>query len=121
MDDFPMTITEAYSSTPNTDRGLRDPLARIALNHIDRLRKTKDFVQVLEETVSFSADPIQSLNSQKSTNHSLTKYCCPSRDKQWQVESPAFPTAPYVDTVDPTGTYVFSRSDVIVMKTSTTV
>ena len=28
MDDFPLTITEAYSGTPKTDRGLQDPLIR---------------------------------------------------------------------------------------------
>ena len=87
MDDFPMTITEAYSSTPKTDRGLRDPLIRTALNHIDRLLKTEDFVRVLEETVGFSADLIQRSISQKSTNPSLTKYRCSNCDKQWELES----------------------------------
>ena len=75
MDDFPLTITEAYSSTPKTDRGLRDPFIRTALKHIEHLLKTEDFVQVLEETVGFSADIFQYSISQ-STNPSLTKYRC---------------------------------------------
>lgn len=87
MDDFPMTITKAYSSTPKTDRGLRDPLIRTALNHIDCLHKTEDFMQVLEETVGFGADLIRSSVSRMSTNISLTKYSCPSCGNEWQFES----------------------------------
>ena len=86
MDDFPLTITEAYSSTPKTDRGLRDPLIRTALKHIEHLQKTEDFVQVLEETVGFSADIFQYSISQ-STNPSLTKYRCWNCDNQWQLEN----------------------------------
>ena len=85
MDDFPLTITEAYSSTPKTDRGLRDPLIRTALKHIEHLQKTEDFVQVLEET-GFSADIFQYSISQ-STNPSLTKYRCWNCDNQWQLEN----------------------------------
>lgn len=71
MDDFPMTITKAYLSTPKTDRGLQDLLIRTALNHIDCLHKTEDFMQVLEETVGFGADLVQSSIPRMSTNDSL--------------------------------------------------
>lgn len=74
MDDFPRTITETYSSTPKTDRGLRDPLVTTALNYIDCLHKKEDFIHVLEETIGFGADLIRSSISRMSTNVSLTEY-----------------------------------------------
>src|SRR5690554_9794 len=37
MDDFPLAITEAYQSTPEADRELRDLAIEISYKHIDQL------------------------------------------------------------------------------------
>jgi len=64
MDDFAHVITEIYSSTPSTDRGLRDTVVDVALTdrglrdtvvdvaheHIRALLEKDDFRGVLEET-----------------------------------------------------------------------
>jgi hypothetical protein len=65
MDDFPIAIASAYSTTTSADRGLRDPLVSTSLKHIDVLLKKKDFKQVLRDTVmmmmmiSFTLSPRQ--------------------------------------------------------------
>lgn len=56
MDDFPRAITEVYSSTPSTDRGLRDAVVEITFQNINTLLKKPDFQDVLEDTVGFAAD-----------------------------------------------------------------
>lgn len=50
MDDFAHVITEIYSSTPSTDRGLRDTVVDVAHEHIRALLEKDDFRGVLEET-----------------------------------------------------------------------
>lgn len=55
MDDFPRAITEVYSSTPSTDKGLRDALVEIAFQNINALLKKPDFQDVLEDTAGFAA------------------------------------------------------------------
>ncbi|KUL81280.1 hypothetical protein ZTR_10828, partial [Talaromyces verruculosus] len=56
MDDFPVAIAEAYTCTPKTDRGLREPLVKISMDHMDELLKKDAFVDVLENTIGFSSD-----------------------------------------------------------------
>ncbi|CRG91090.1 hypothetical protein PISL3812_08138 [Talaromyces islandicus] len=58
MDDFPVAITEAYSTTPREDRGLRDPLVQTSLEHLDVLLKNEEFKHVLRNILEFAADLI---------------------------------------------------------------
>lgn len=58
MDDFAHAITLIYSSTPPTDRGLRDIVVDVAHEHLKELLKKDKFFRVLEETPGFAADII---------------------------------------------------------------
>ncbi len=84
MDDFARVIAEVYSSTPSTDRGLRDIVVEVAHEHIEALLKKVDFRVVLEETAGFAADVTQ-LMVQKIRSSTNTMYQCPSCKKQWQA------------------------------------
>lgn len=83
MDDFAHAITEVYSSTPSTDRGLRDTVVEVARKNISTLLGKEDFRNVLEETVGFAADVIQLM--EQSENASVVKYHCPSCDGDWNA------------------------------------
>lgn len=61
MDDFSPAIVEVYTSTPSTDRGLRDIISKIAFENIKSLLKKHDFRSVLMEHAGFSADIVQLL------------------------------------------------------------
>ncbi|PKY07468.1 BTB/POZ domain protein [Aspergillus campestris IBT 28561] len=81
MDDFPVAIARAYSTTVASDRGLRDLLVDTCLEHIDDLLEDDDFKQVLRETLDFAADLVQ-----KQIYHSdKTIYRCPSCRREWSV------------------------------------
>ncbi|KND89229.1 Kelch repeat and BTB domain-containing protein 4 [Tolypocladium ophioglossoides CBS 100239] len=58
MGDFPLAIAEAYLSTPEGDRGLRDVVVEVCHMHIDSLIENHAFCQVLRETVGFAADMV---------------------------------------------------------------
>ena len=79
MDDFPPAISEVYSSTPATDRGLRDLVVEIVCTHIDALLVRQDFRNVLEETVGFAADVTQRIAS------TFKEYKCPNCTNQWKA------------------------------------
>ncbi|OCL13437.1 hypothetical protein AOQ84DRAFT_274788, partial [Glonium stellatum] len=55
-DDFPHVISEVYSSTPATDRGLRNVVMRVVYEHLDLLLEKQEFTNMLEETTGFAAD-----------------------------------------------------------------
>lgn len=65
MDDFARAITEVYSSTPSTDRGLRDTVAHTVVENIQGLLTKPDFQDVLEDTVGFGADVTKILAQSK--------------------------------------------------------
>jgi speckle-type POZ protein len=79
MEDFPLAISEVYSLTPATDRGLRDLVVEIVCTHIDALLVRQDFRNVLEETVGFAADVTQLIAS------TLKEYRCPSCTNHWKA------------------------------------
>lgn len=56
MDDFPLAIAEAYTTTVEEDRGLRDLIVEICHNNIDELLIRQGFCQILRETPNFAAD-----------------------------------------------------------------
>lgn len=82
MDDFPVAIAKAYSTTVASDRGLRDLLIETCLEHIDELLGNDDFKQVLRETLDFAADLVQEQDHQSS----MTTYRCPSCGNEWSVK-----------------------------------
>lgn len=66
MDDFPMTLTEAYSSTPKTDRGLQDPLSGQHSTILTAYKKLKTLCKSLRRLLAsvltlFSAQFLRSL------------------------------------------------------------
>jgi speckle-type POZ protein len=79
MEDFPPAISEVYSSTPATDRGLRGLVVDISYTHIDALLARQDFRNVLEETVGFAADVTQLIAS------SFKEYKCPNCANRWKA------------------------------------
>ena len=82
MDDFPHAITEVYSSTPATDRGLRDVVTRVVCGHIDVFLEKQEFKNVLEETVSFAADVTRFIVKERRI---LKEYRCPSCRHSWKA------------------------------------
>lgn len=53
---FAIAIAEAYKTTPQEDRGLRDLIVEVSNEHIDHLRQKESFRKVLLETVGFAFD-----------------------------------------------------------------
>lgn len=82
MDDFPHAITEVYSSTPATDRGLRDVVTRVVCGHIDVFLEKQEFKNVLEETVGFAADITRFIVKEYK---SLKEYRCPNCGLSWKA------------------------------------
>lgn len=82
MDDFPYAITEIYSSTYGTDRGLRDLVVGIVCEHIYALLEKQDFHTVLEETLGFAAD-VTRLIAKYTKN--VRCYKCPYCFKIWEA------------------------------------
>lgn len=73
MDDFPHVITHVYSSSECEE--LRDTIAQISHEHIDKLIVKNNFFRVLQETSGFAADIVQLMA--KGTNlHGHTQ--CPN-------------------------------------------
>jgi hypothetical protein len=56
MDDFPLAIAEAYSSTPEEDRGLRDLVVETCHQNLKQLSKNQPFRETLQATVGLAAD-----------------------------------------------------------------
>jgi len=83
MDDFPVAIASAYSTTSSADRGLRDLLVSTSLEHINDLLKNDDFKQVLRETLGFAADLVQSQDHKIR----MTIYYCPNCANSWGLQS----------------------------------
>jgi speckle-type POZ protein len=82
MDDFPHAITEVYSSTPATDRGLRDVVTRVVRRHIDVFLEKQEFNNVLEETVGFAADVTRFIVKEYK---GLKEYRCPHCGHSWKA------------------------------------
>lgn len=81
MDDFPVTISEAYSTTPAADRGFRNLIVGTCLQYFDKLLENDDFRAVLRETPGFAADLVQKLGPRMI---SIT-YCCPYCAGKWSI------------------------------------
>ncbi len=65
MDDFPLTVAEVYSSTPEDDRGLRDLTVKVADTNIKRLLQNEQFRDLLRKSPGFAADMVISMSSNK--------------------------------------------------------
>ncbi|GAD94933.1 BTB/POZ domain protein [Paecilomyces variotii No. 5] len=63
MDDFPTAIEDAYEPTTSADRGLRDAVVTVSVNHIDHLLKKDNFKGGLSKTTGFAADIVQRLRA----------------------------------------------------------
>ena len=83
MDDFPHALTEVYSSTPRTDRGLRDLVIDIVCRHIKALLEKQDFQTVLDETVGLAADVSRHLAHEEAFTQCRC-YRCPVCCKTWK-------------------------------------
>ncbi|OXV11874.1 hypothetical protein Egran_00364 [Elaphomyces granulatus] len=81
MDDFPHVIAEVYTTTVESDKGLRDRVVSVSYNNIQSLFLKEDFIRVLNDTPSFAADVLQLLVEKPSTK----RYTCPSCSKQWEA------------------------------------
>jgi hypothetical protein len=77
MDDFPLTVAEVYSSTPETDRGLRDLVVQLCQEHLGHLRNNRQFQDVLKRTKDFAADLVRSFQGNPT-------YKCPNCHQTWQ-------------------------------------
>ncbi|KAI8664495.1 BTB domain-containing protein [Fusarium keratoplasticum] len=76
MDDFPLAITVAYTTSPLEDRGLRDLIIETSSQHIDDLLGKGYFCEVLRTTNDFAADLVPFLRARQAPD--VKKYRCPS-------------------------------------------
>jgi len=83
LNDFPQAITEAFSSTPEADRGLRDPIVKTCAEHIKDLIVKPAFKKVLRETSTFAADLTQAISGGATQKCSLQAYKCPNCSFFW--------------------------------------
>lgn len=82
LDDFPLAVAEAYSSTLETDRGLRDVIVKTADANINKLLENELFADVLRETPGFALDMVDSLSSSRPNQRKDHKsYRCPNCEK----------------------------------------
>ncbi|OBS22615.1 hypothetical protein FPOA_08951 [Fusarium poae] len=75
MDDFPLSVSVVYDSTPQEDRGLRDLAVEISRKNIDTLLGRDGFCELLRKTADFAADLIPFLCGGPSYGK---HYKCPS-------------------------------------------
>lgn len=73
MDDFPLAITVAYTTSPLEDRGLRDLIIETCNDNINGLLEKSYFCEVLRSTNDFAADLVPSL-----CTPGIKYYKCPS-------------------------------------------
>jgi len=79
-DDFPKVILEAYSSTPESVRGLRDPILNVCREHIAELIEKPAFIEVARTTTClFAADLAKKL----AKSNPSESYRCPSCGRTW--------------------------------------
>ncbi|RYP78958.1 hypothetical protein DL770_006798 [Monosporascus sp. CRB-9-2] len=81
MDDFPLAIAEVYNSTPESDRGLRDPTVEIARTNINKLRGNELFRDALKEIPTFAAEMVISVSENmkgQTTQKTQKTYECPN-------------------------------------------
>jgi speckle-type POZ protein len=76
MDDFPLAVSLVYSSTPCTDRGLRDLTVETSCRNIDKLLQNDGFHNILRETPNFAADLVPFLCDKP--HESIQRYRCRS-------------------------------------------
>lgn len=88
MDDFPLAVAEAYNSTPEDDRGLRDLVVEVCTNGTNskRLLQNAQFLDTLKETSGFAADMVVSLSSGGKKENGTNGYKCPSCSKSINVK-----------------------------------
>jgi speckle-type POZ protein len=84
MDDFPHALTEIYSSTPRTDRGLRDLAVEIVCRQIKTLLEKQDFQTVLDETLGLAADVSRYMANGKALTQCRC-YQCPACGNRWEA------------------------------------
>ncbi|KAM6530278.1 hypothetical protein FALCPG4_008405 [Fusarium falciforme] len=76
MDDFPLAITVAYTTSPLEDRGLRDLIIETCHDNINGLLSKGYFCEVLRSTNDFAADLVPFLCAKPVPN--IKHYKCPS-------------------------------------------
>ena len=84
MDDFPETLIEVYSSTPRTDRGLRDLVVEIVCKHIQALLEKQDFQTALDEIVGLAADVSRYMANENALTKSRS-YKCANCHNTWEA------------------------------------
>ncbi|EEP81658.1 predicted protein [Uncinocarpus reesii 1704] len=83
MDDFPPVILEVYTTTPETDRGLRDLIVRTCIANLESLLKKGEFLSVLESCAPFSADIARTLAKISTVQRNI--YQCPDCRNQFEA------------------------------------
>ena len=78
LDDFPLAIVEAYDSTPESDRGLREAIVKVATQNIKKLVKFNLFDDALREKADFAADMVNALSGDAKN---IDKTKCPNCEK----------------------------------------
>lgn len=81
-DDFPVAISDAYSTTPPADNGLLDLIVIASVDHLGKLLENDYFNEVLEETPGFAVDIVR---SGRLSAHSLI-YRCPDCTGVWRLQ-----------------------------------
>lgn len=87
MDDFLLAVDVVYSSSPESDRGLRDLVVGISGGNLKELLKNAGFQNLLSEKPKFAADIIISgVSSKFGSENSVHTYQCPNCAKNIKVE-----------------------------------
>jgi hypothetical protein len=90
-DEFLMAAFEAYTTTPKSDRGLRDVVVAICQKYRKDLRQKKGFEKLLEETPGLATDVVllchRWLPQPASARVRIVQsYSCLSCFARWQVQ-----------------------------------
>ncbi len=99
LEAFPSSITEVFSTTPETDRGLRDPVIKVCCENSKALVADDGFKVILREAPGFAAEFAEVLAGGDTVvvkECLLTVYECPDCGREWHGnlnENPDLPSS----------------------------
>ena len=75
IQEFIKAVQLAYSSTPDTNRGMRDSIALAALDHLHYLMTLRDFQALLHDVPDFGSDMLITLCKQSKLEDQSCRHC----------------------------------------------
>lgn len=97
---FPRAVKEIYGTTPDSDRGLRDVVVGVAVEHVQELLKKEDFQKAVDETGPFGKDLLRAVlkpaaiwrveaeEAVNKTSQRCKRYLCPRCKREVEMVVP---------------------------------